>query len=142
MDQAEHTGIWRHEKGTLQAKNDEPPAFHFSLSKKMWNALRMQKKPGPIFFATYQIDPFIVVYEDMAHSFEETSLALLDFLAIPRPPHISFTQRTVQKQADSLNKTWAKRYLWERKSLWHRILRYLPYLRLKLLPAKKQTPPQ
>lgn len=135
---AEHTGVWRHEKDNLPAKkNNEPPAFDFFLIEENVERFENAEKAWGNFFATHQIDPFIVVYEDLARSFEQTSLALLDFLNIPHPPHVDFSRRTVQKQADSLNNTWAKRYVWEKKSPLHKVLRYLPYLRLKLLPTKK-----
>lgn len=136
---AAHTGVWRHEKGSEQKeKNAQPLTFDFFLIEEGIERFENAEKAWDDFFTRNQINPFIVVYEDLAQTFEQTSLALLDFLNIPRPPHIDFTQRSVQKQADSLNKIWAKRYLREKKSFLHRVLRYLPYLRLKLLPTKKR----
>lgn len=136
---AEQTGFWRHEKGSQETEQPvNPLTFNFFLIEENIERFEKAEKAWGEFFARYRIDPFVVVYEDLVHSFEATSLALLDFLNISRPSHIDYTQRTFQKQADDVNKAWAKRYLWERKSPWHRIRRYLPYLRLKLLTARKR----
>lgn len=132
---AAHTGVWRQEKDDQpKITNDKPLTYDFFLIDENVERFENAERAWGAFFKANQIDPFIIVYEDLAQSFEQTSVALLDLLHIPRPPQIDFTNRTVQKQADKLNEVWAKKYLWHKKSFVHRVLRYLPYLRIKLLP--------
>lgn len=132
---ARHTGVWGVEKDkSSQPPKSKPMAYDYFLLEQNVNRFVRAEQAWASFFKANQIEPFVVVYEELAQSFEQTSLQLLDFLAIPHPQEIDFQARKWQKQANALNEEWAVRFLREKQSLTHRAYRFLRFLRFKLLP--------
>ncbi len=70
-------------------------------SEKYWNR----------FFLEKGIEPFKVVYEDLVEKFEETALAILDFLGIEYPPDLQFAARYLLQQTDHINDEWEQKFL-------------------------------
>jgi len=64
------------------------------------------------FFRQNCISPYIVVYEDLVHTYEETAQAILDFLGI-QYDDLVFGERRFKKQADDLTEAWIQRFLTE-----------------------------
>jgi trehalose 2-sulfotransferase len=63
-----------------------------------------------LFFFMHDIEPFTVVYEDFASSYEETTLQVLDYLRIPVPRYLVLGEPLFQKQADEQTEEWVQRY--------------------------------
>ncbi|MAT96722.1 MAG: hypothetical protein CL608_06220 [Anaerolineaceae bacterium] len=133
---AHQTGEWGLEKDQIvQSHLDASLTYDFHLIDENVERFVNAEKAWESFFLTNQIEPFVVVYEVLTRSFEETSLALLDHLGIPHPQEINFENRKWQKQANALNDAWAKKYRWQKRSFAHRVLRYLSYLRVRFLSS-------
>ena len=63
------------------------------------------------FFRELGVQPYIVVYEDFIHSYEDTAKDILQYLGIPYPEKLVFNPRRIKKQADVLTDKWVQRYL-------------------------------
>jgi trehalose 2-sulfotransferase len=63
------------------------------------------------FFAQTETELFIVVYEDFVKAYEETAVAILDYLGVDYPHPLTFAERKMQKQADTLSDEWVQKYL-------------------------------
>jgi LPS sulfotransferase NodH len=133
---AERTGIWKMQKDSANQRQTKPE-MHYDYFLIDQNVKRFEnaEQAWASFFQTNKIEPLVVVYEDLAQNFEQTSLALLDFLNISRPSTIQFKERKLKKQADTLNEEWTKKYLQQKNSLRHRLFRLLRNLRFKFLPS-------
>ena len=67
------------------------------------------------FFESTGTRPYIVVYEDLVETYEETAKGILDYLGIEYPNGMRFAERRLKKQADALSDEWVQRYLNLRK---------------------------
>lgn len=133
---ARQTGVWKLQEGKTAVSGSAPSlTYDYFLIDQNVKRFEAAEEAWAAFFQTNQIEPFVVVYEDLAKNFEQTSLALLDFLNIPRPDEIQFKERKLQKQADTLNDAWAEKYLQQKSSFAHRVFRLMRNLRFKLLPS-------
>ena len=132
---AQQTGVWRIE-GARRKNQQEKPELRYDYFLIEQNIKRFEnaEKAWATFFQTNQIEPFEVVYEDLAKNFEQTSFALLDFLNIDHPETIHFKERKLKKQADTINEEWTKTFLQQKRSPIHWLFRMVRYLRFKLLP--------
>ena len=68
------------------------------------------------YFRRNQIQPYIVVYEDLVAAYETTAKQIIKYLGIPHQgiPHqeeIMFGERQLKKQADMLTVEWVQRFL-------------------------------
>ncbi len=52
----------------------------------------------------------MVVYEELVHTYQETAIAILKYLHIPVPDHLTFAPRTMQRQANALSDEWVQGY--------------------------------
>jgi LPS sulfotransferase NodH len=52
-----------------------------------------------------------VPYEELVEAYEQTALAILDYLNIPFPENLVFGERRLQRQADAINEAWVEKYL-------------------------------
>ncbi len=136
---AHQTGEWALEKNQppVQSHLGASLAYDFNLIDQNVKRFVNTDKAWESFFQINQIEPFVVVYEALAQSFEETSLILLDNLGIPHPQEINFLNRKWQKQANTINDTWVRKYRWQKKSLLHRSLRFLSSIRFRFLSSLK-----
>ncbi len=63
------------------------------------------------FFQKLGVQPYVVVYEDFTHAYEETAKDILKYLGIPFQKKLVFGQRRMKKQADVLTDEWVQKYL-------------------------------
>ena len=63
------------------------------------------------FFSKHEIQPYIVVYEDLVTAYETIVKEIIDCLGIPHSEDIVFGERHLKKQADMLTEEWVQRYL-------------------------------
>jgi LPS sulfotransferase NodH len=62
------------------------------------------------YFRSYDIQPFIVEYEELTVAYEEIELEILQFLGIPIPEEFVFIEPRMKRQADALSEEWVQRY--------------------------------
>lgn len=132
---AKQSDVWHSRKGSdSQPQLEESFEYDFFKLEVHYKRFIEAENGWSKFFKTHDIEPFVVVYEDLTQNFEQTALDLLDFLEIPYPDDLVFQERTLRKQANSLNEQWAAKYRRQMASPTHRFVRFLRYLRFKLLP--------
>ena len=86
------------------------PIFRFEAIECLRQNLVDHEQQMLKFFSVYNIQPFIVVYEDFVDNYEETALQILDYLHIPAPDNLAFRERTMQKLSDEQTEEWVQRY--------------------------------
>ncbi len=62
------------------------------------------------YFATNDIQPLTVVYEELAQHPYSTAVEILQYLEVPVPDELSFGKWQHEKQADALSEEWVQRY--------------------------------
>jgi LPS sulfotransferase NodH len=67
------------------------------------------------YFDTIDIQPMMVVYEELAEAYEETALKMLHYLDIPVPDDLVFAPRKMKRQADAFSEAWVKQYYQHKK---------------------------
>ncbi len=63
------------------------------------------------YFRKNEIQPYIVVYEDLVTEYETTAKQILEYLGIHHHEGVVFGERRLKKQADMLTNKWVQRYL-------------------------------
>ena len=108
---------WRaHAAGEWIRFKDRPPLssyspiFDFQAIEGLRQSLVCNEKEIDSFLTQHHIQPFSIVYEDLVTSYQETTLAILDYLQIPCQKDLIQTEPRLQKQADALSDVWVERY--------------------------------
>ncbi len=91
-------------------QNAKEPEYNYYSIKTMLEYAIEGDNSWAKFFTENDIEPFRIVYEELAESFEETSLSVLDFLGIDYPENLTFTPRILVKQANHINNEWEQRF--------------------------------
>jgi LPS sulfotransferase NodH len=112
------TQTWRidaHEQA--RTKSNKQPAyseqelvFNFAAIDHIVQRITEHDAAWRQYFACTNIQPFTVVYEELVHTYQETAIALLKYLRIPVPDHLTFAPRTMQRQSNALSEEWVQRY--------------------------------
>ena len=132
---ASETGIWSQFKGAeIGLKLNKEPQYDYYIIDQYYKFFIELEKTWADFFETYQIEPFVVVYEELVEKYEQTQFELLDFLDISYDNKLVFSERMLQRQSTNSNHEWAQKYRQQKASSIHRFIRFLRYLRFKLLP--------
>lgn len=88
-------------------------SFDFEQIAYLESQIRKQEEGWEAYFAQSAIEPFRVVYEEFADSYEQTALRVLEFLGVPHAD-VVFQPRLRRRQSDSVNEEWTRRYQEER----------------------------
>lgn len=91
-----------HQKKELQ--------FHFELIDHLVRQIEEHEQAWKRFFDEAGIEPYCVVYEDLAANYEATALNILQFLGVSLPEKHRFATRQMRRQADTLSEEWVRRY--------------------------------
>lgn len=133
---AMHTGVWGVSKDKVpQKKRTQMPKYDYFVLEHQIERFRRFEAQWGAFFEEYEIEPLVVVYEDLAQKVEETTLKVLDFLEIPYPSDIEFAERKLQKQANATTEKWVQTYYQQKRSPFHKLFRAARWVRFKLLPG-------
>jgi|SRR5579875_19530 len=110
---AEQTGVWnddgRDEIGARQ------PTYDFERIDDLVRQIDEHNESWQGFFAANGIEPFHLIYEDLARAPEAAVIEILRHLGVDVPPDLHFRERRLRKQADSLSEEWVARYRLERE---------------------------
>ncbi|MCB8944618.1 MAG: sulfotransferase domain-containing protein [Ardenticatenaceae bacterium] len=109
LAKAVQTDVWR-QSTHEQFERKQEPVFDFHSIDFRYNRLVEDDLEWSQFFAQQNITPFKVVYEELVNNYEQTAVAILDYLNISHPEKIEFGERRLQKQADRLSEEWVARY--------------------------------
>jgi trehalose 2-sulfotransferase len=107
---AMQTGVYAQHKGEVLSPKQEL-RFDFAVIDYLHTLILAGEAGWASFLATSGVEAFEVVYEDLAVAYEQTALAVLDYLGVAYPEKLAFDERRLQKQADGLNDAWAARYI-------------------------------
>ena len=105
------TQSWREDQ-----REEEPmqsvrrPVFHFAAIKHLECQLIEHELAWQQYFAAYDIQPFVVVYEELLNNFEATIRQTLQYLSISVHEHLMFTRSTMLRQADAQSEEWVRQY--------------------------------
>lgn len=96
--------------GEEAEKSKQEVAFSFQAIESLRKRIIHDEREMQHYFWARNIQPLIVVYEDLAKAYEETALQVLDYLNIPVPTNLAFGPRKMQKQSNAQTEEWLKRY--------------------------------
>ena len=103
------TNHW-HDGDRDPRKARRQPVFRFEAIECHRQNLVDHEQQMLNFLSFYDIQPFIVVYEDFVASYEETVSQILDYLHIPAPTDLGFSKRSMQKLSNEQTEEWVQRY--------------------------------
>jgi LPS sulfotransferase NodH len=86
------------------------PVFSFQQLHFMVHELEAHDAAWQRYFATHDIHPYIVFYEDFVEHYEETVLNIMRYLHVPVPREAQFAPRLLRKQADAESEEWVQHY--------------------------------
>ena len=106
------TWTWKHEEASSPASQlcTKPLTFHFGAIDHLVEQTKADEVCWQQYFKSNGIQPFPVVYEELAGAYEETVGKILHYLDIPLPEKLVFAPRSMQRQADLLSQEWVERY--------------------------------
>ncbi len=103
------TNLWRKSKEMPNIRNQQLE-FDYKGIEHYQKRIIAAEERWETYFKEHDIIPFKVVYEDLIDAYEQTAIAILDFLNIPTND-ILFGPRQLRRQADDLTEDWIARYL-------------------------------
>lgn len=106
------TWTWRQDEPGVPAEQQvhRELVFHFEAIDHLVQCISEQDAAWERYFAECGVQPFTVVYEDLAQAYEQTALNILEYLHIPIPEKLVFGERRMKQQANTLSDDWVRRY--------------------------------
>ncbi len=108
------TWRWREDEAAASSNGTSHPKrelqFHFELIDHLVRQIEEHERAWKRFFDEAGIEPYCVVYEDLAANYEATALNILQFLGVSLPENHWFAARQMKRQADALSEEWVRRY--------------------------------
>ena len=86
------------------------PVFDFAAIDHLVQEIIAHESAWQHYFETCSVQPFTVIYEDLAQAYEETALHILQYLYVSYPENLVFAERNLRKQADALSEEWVQQY--------------------------------
>ncbi len=132
---AKQSGVWGEFKdGNTIGKGVAQFNYDYFLIDQNINSFYEFEARWQEFFDENNIEPYVVVYEDLTKDIDGAVLKILDFLEIDYSEDIQFAERKHKKQANELSEKWVKKYLRQRDSFAHQVFRYLRWIRFRMFP--------
>jgi LPS sulfotransferase NodH len=94
----------------------QEPRFDYAEIERWLTFLNNQELNWYRYFEQRNLDPLLLVYEDMIEAFEPAVFAVLRYLGIPVPPGTMVPPPRLAKQADAVSEEWVRKYHWSRWS--------------------------
>lgn len=105
------TSTWRKDELSSQpAHQQRDLRFHFGAIDHLVQQIEEHERAWQHFFDDAAIQPYRVIYEDLAANYEATTLQILRYLGIPLAEHPMFGELPLKRQADALSEEWVERY--------------------------------
>src|SRR3954451_1742598 len=123
---AVQTATWREDQASAKAassveQDGSPPyksfieehrpqlRFHYPAIEHLLKGLLIEEARWDAFFEHSQIKPILVLYENFAAGYEDSTLNLLERLDLAPPEGFEFEPR-MKRQSDNVNDDWTRRY--------------------------------
>jgi len=84
--------------------------FHFEAIDHLIQQIMAHEASWQQYFERARIQPFTVVYEELAAAYEETLFKVLQYLNISIPENLVLAERRMKRQADTLSEEWVQQY--------------------------------
>ncbi len=117
---AVQTATWRQDEGAA-AGNGSPPyqsfveqhrpnlRFHYGAIAHLLDQVMRDEAAWDAFFEHTRIKPTLVLYENFAADYVESTLNLLDRLGLEAPDDLDLSPK-MKKQSDGINDDWTRRF--------------------------------
>lgn len=108
------TGRWREDEAAAASNGNghhkREPQFHFELIDHLVWQIEEHELAWERFFDDAGIEPYCVVYENLAANYEATARNILRYLGVSLPDNHRFAARQMKRQADTLSEQWVRFY--------------------------------
>ena len=106
------TSTWREDESPIDHLNHQKRPLHFHLDAidHLVQQIVEHERAWQRYFDQSAIQPYRVIYEDLAANYETVALHILQYLDIPIPDNLVFAQRRMKRQADRLSEQWVDHY--------------------------------
>ena len=108
------TWTWREDELPSQNGHSQPHQhelnFHFEAIDHLVQQIIADEQAWQHYFAEAGIQPFRVIYEDFAPTYQETAQQILEYLDIPIPGQLTFAERRMKQQTNALSENWIDYY--------------------------------
>ncbi len=104
------TWSWRREQGGASSRPARELVFNYAAIDHLVQRTLVHEEAWKQYFAENAIQPFSVVYEELTGAYQETALQILRYLKIPLPAPVTFGERQMKQQADTLSEGWYEHY--------------------------------
>ena len=104
------TQFWREDQDSAESIPTREPIFHFAAIQHLKDQLMEHEVAWQHYFAAHDIQPLVVVYEDLVNHLEATIHRTLQYLSIPMAEHPLFTDPTMLRQTDARSEEWVQEY--------------------------------
>ncbi len=95
---------------TLSRHQESELVFNFAAIDHLVQRITQHDAAWQHYFTCLGIQPFTVVYEELVSTYEATAIAILRYLGVPTPEHLTFAPRTMQQQSNTLSEEWVERF--------------------------------
>ncbi|MFL5661688.1 MAG: Stf0 family sulfotransferase [Ktedonobacteraceae bacterium] len=104
------TWTWKQEETDGAHLVAQELLFNFAAIDHLVQQIEAHEAEWQNYFATHDIQPFIVVYEELTEAYEQTALDILYYLRIPLYERLTFNGRRLKQQSDDISEEWVQRY--------------------------------
>ena len=106
------TWTWREDESPTNHLNHQKRHLHFHLAAidHLVQQIVEHERAWQRYFDQSAVQPYRVIYEDLAANYETVALHILQYLDIPIPDNLIFAQRRMKRQADRLSEQWVDHY--------------------------------
>ena len=101
--------IWAWSSDEIPAA-EKVPTFNYEAIDALKREIIAHEAAWANYFGLCQVEPLVIVYEELVLEYEETARKVLRFLDIPVPPNLVFAPRKMKRQADALTEAWVQAY--------------------------------
>lgn len=104
------TGVWALYMDGPAATIEGEPVFDFEAIDFLVQEIIAHESAWGEYFAVCGVKPYTVIYEELETAYEETALQILQYMHIPYPQRLVFSERRLRRQTDALSEKWLKQY--------------------------------
>ena len=106
------TWTWREDESPSTQLNHQERRlhFHFEAIDHLVQQIIEHEHAWQRYFEQSAIQPFTVIYEDLAANYETSALQILRYLGISISEYLVFAERRMKRQADGLSEEWVDQY--------------------------------
>jgi LPS sulfotransferase NodH len=103
---------WRQGQGSgkTPVRSTRELVFNYAAIDHLVQRTLVHEEAWKNYFVENAIQPCSIIYEDLVETYEETTLQILQYLNISLPASLSFGERQMKQQADTLSEEWYQRY--------------------------------